>query len=184
MRPRLVPMIARLDDMMWVFAHGSLMFSPGFEAARTLVATADGWERRFGQPSIRNWGTPDHPAPTCSLTRGTGCDGVLIGVDRADGEDTIDLLSTREASPPITIDVTTAVGDVRAHTWPMQSTCGTWSPMELTAAALVNIQEGGGPSGDAWDYVSGVRGALGSHGVSDPLVDDYHAELVSRLPAD
>ena len=50
----------------------------------------------------------------------------------------------------------------------------------LVEAAMINISTGGGPQGDAWDYVSGVERALSDWGLNDPLVTEYHRALQLR----
>lgn len=172
------------DDLsrhMWVFAHGSLMFSPGFEPEAVVPARVWGYERRFGQPSVRNWGSIGYPAPTCSLTRGDSCDGLALALPLDQTASTFRTILAREASPGVAVAAETTFGDVQAHTWPMDSTWNHMGANELADAALVNIANGGGPSGDAWMYVSGVESTLTQHGLTDRLVTDYHHVLQTRL---
>lgn len=169
-----------LSDLTWVFGHGSLMFSPGFGHRQDLPARLHGWERRFGQPSVRNWGRPGSPAPTCSLTRGSHCDGVAYGIGPGDRARVIEQLTRREAGDPLVVRVSIGMGDVDAYTWPMGSAWNDHSVERLVEAALVNIAAGGGPSGDALDYVRGVEGALAERGLTDALVTEYHRSLEAR----
>lgn len=176
-------MSADLSRHTWVFAHGSLMFSAGFEPAVVLPARVWGWERRFGQPSVRNWGQVGYPSPTCSLTRGEGCDGLVLALPHSDAASVYRTILEREATPPITVKAETEHGALSADAWPMGSAWNDLGPDELADAAVVNISSGGGPSGNAWEYVSGVARALADHGLNDVLVSEYHAVLRSRLVA-
>ena len=176
-----VPGLRDLAGLTWFFAHGSLMFSPGFRPEVALPARALGWERRFGQPSVRNWGRPGTPAPTCSLAPGEGCGGVALGVAGPAGADVMRSLVVREASDPMTVTVQLELGDVTAFTWRMGADWNAATTDELVEAAVRNIDAGGGPSGDAWDYVEGVAAALARHQVDDEGVTRYHDALARRL---
>jgi cation transport protein ChaC len=162
-----------LSKLSWVFAHGSLMFDAGFEPAHVLSGRAWGWERRFGQPSVRNWGTTDTPAPTSSLSRGSHCDGLLLGLPNGHSGSILASLVEREANQPISLSVSTEFGDVTAFTWLMSDTWAELGVEQLAVRGVANIQAGGGPSGDAWRYAAGVRDTLDDHGLHDGLVSQY-----------
>ena len=170
-----------LSSLTWIFGHGSLMFDPGFECEVEVPGRAHGWERRFGQPSVRNWGRLGTPAPTCSLAPGPHCDGVVFGVGAGRRASVIRSLIDREASEPTTVTVSISGGDVNAHTWVMGSDWSGSTIDELVTAAVHNIASGGGPSGDAWEYVGGVANALERHALHDPLVSTYRDALYLRL---
>lgn len=172
-----------LARLTWIFGHGSLMFDPGFECEVTVPGRAHGWERRFGQPSVRNWGRPGSPAPTCSLTKGSHCDGLVFGVGPGRRASVMRRLIDREASEPVTVTVSISGGEVSAHTWVMGSEWNRSTIGELVSSAVHNISSGGGPSGDAWGYVTGVADALESHALDDPLVSVYRDALSRRIPS-
>jgi cation transport protein ChaC len=166
-------MTGDLSKLSWVFAHGSLMFDADFDAAAVIPGRTWGWERRFGQPSVRNWGTKVAPAPTCSLSRGSHCDGLLLGLPEGRSGSILASLVQREANDPVTVTVSTEFGDVPAFTWLMSDAWAALAVDELAARGAANVRAGGGPRGDAWRYASGVRGALSSQGLDDPLVSEY-----------
>lgn len=166
-----------LSRLSWVFAHGSLMFDSDFDATTVLPGRAWGWERRFGQPSVRNWGTDSAPAPTSSLSRGTFCDGLLLGLPSGQSGSIIASLVRREANDPATITVSTEFGDTSAFTWLMSDAWASLGVDELTRRGAANVRAGGGPRGDAWRYVSGVHDTLSAHGLQDELVTRYVARL-------
>lgn len=157
------------------------MFSPGFASDVVLPARIWGFERRFGQPSIRNWGVIGAPAPTCSLTRGEFCDGLLFSLPETGAASVLEAILVREALPPINVTAQTEFGDVPAYTWPMSPDWNDLPIAELARAGARNIAEGGGPSGNAWDYVDGVLQVLNEHHLVDTLVADYHRELASLV---
>lgn len=166
--------LARLS---WVFAHGSLMFDADFAPETVLPGRAWGWERRFGQPSVRNWGTNTAPAPTSSLSRGSHCDGLLLGLPSGNAGSVLASLAQREANEPVTVSVSTEFGDVSAFTWLMSDSWARLDAAELAVHGVTNVRAGGGPRGDAWHYAAGVHAALSAHGLRDDLVTRYVEQL-------
>ena len=162
-----------LSKLSWVFAHGSLMFDPGFDTAAVLPGRTWGWERRFGQPSVRNWGIEAAPAPTSSLSRGSHCDGLLLGLPHGRAGSILASLVQREAGGPTTVTASTEFGDVPAYTWLMSNAWASLGVEELADRGAANVMAGGGPRGDAWRYAFGVRDTLQDHGLEDPLVTRY-----------
>ena len=170
-------MFEDLSKLSWVFAHGSLMFDSDFDAAAVLPGRAWDWERRFGQPSVRNWGTEAAPAPTSSLSRGGFCDGLLLGLPGGRAGSIVASLVQREANDPTTVTVSTEFGDVSAFTWLMSDAWASLDVDELSRRGAANVRAGGGPRGDAWRYASGVHDTLSDHGLQDELVARYVARL-------
>lgn len=156
------------------------MFSPGFAARVAVPGRVAGWERRFGHPSVRNWGVPDAPAPTSCLVPGEMVDGVVYGVD-GEWAGTVERgLVIREAAEPIEVEVVVDGGVVPALTWPMGTAWADLGPEALAEKAARNVAAGGGPSGDALEYLVGVARAL--DGRHDPVVSRYLAAVGDDLP--
>lgn len=66
---------------LWLFAYGSLIWKPAFDAAEHRVATAHGWHRSFNL-EIRRWrGSPDQPGLMMGLKRGGSCKGVAYRLE-------------------------------------------------------------------------------------------------------
>lgn len=162
----------------WVFTHGSLMNDPPFPTRASATARATGWQRTYGHPSVRNWGTPGAPAPTCSLVPGN----TAVGVAHLVANGAVEQIIAREASEPVAIDIAVHGGTARALAWTMSDSWSRWSGDALAAAALANIAAGGGPLGDARDYLDRVIGALTMHGHTDTASSHYRDALI-RLNA-
>lgn len=157
------------------------MFEPRFAFAVRHRGVVEGWERRLGQPSIRNWGRPSHPAPTSCLVPGEAVIGVAFGVERRRWQHVYDGLMDREAQQPVECMVHVEKTTVKALTWPMSA---TWAdrPMEdLVAAGRANVLAGGGPHGHALDYANGLERSLADLGAQDPLVSRYYHSLRSAF---
>ncbi len=165
----------------WIFGHGSIMFEPRFEYALRRHGVVQGWERRLGQPSVRNWGRPSHPAPTSCLVPGEAVTGIAFGIERHRWQSVFGKVMEREAQEPVECTVHIGGTARNALTWPMSA---VWAehPMEaLVEAGKANVLAGGGPHGHALDYAGGLRRALKELGTQDPLVARYHDTLRSVL---
>src|SRR5688500_6121634 len=58
------------DQPVWVFAYGSLIWKPVFDAAEARRATAYGWHRSFCM-DMRRWrGSDDQPGLMMAIMRG------------------------------------------------------------------------------------------------------------------
>ena len=64
------------DQPLWVFAYGSLIWKPEFEALEHRRATVFGWHRSFCLELTRWRGSPQQPGLMMALDRGGRCDGV------------------------------------------------------------------------------------------------------------
>ena len=89
----------------WVFAYGSLLWNPCFEAADERVATVHGWHRRFSLWLTRWRGTRERPGLMLALDRGGSCRGVIYRLAEDGIEAAIDRLLRREmsANPPTNV---------------------------------------------------------------------------------
>lgn len=65
------------DEPLWVFAYGSLIWKPEFDAVDQLRATAFGWHRSFCLKMTRWRGSPEQPGLMMALERGGRCDGLI-----------------------------------------------------------------------------------------------------------
>jgi cation transport protein ChaC len=64
----------------WVFAYGSLLWNPAFQAAEQTAAILPGWHRAFCIRLTRFRGTPEQPGLMMSLVPGGSCRGALYRV--------------------------------------------------------------------------------------------------------
>jgi cation transport protein ChaC len=62
---------------LWVFAYGSLLWKPAYDAVEQRRATAYGWHRAFSLELTRWRGSPQQPGLMMALERGGRCDGVV-----------------------------------------------------------------------------------------------------------
>ena len=61
-----------MQEPLWVFGYGSLIWDPGFPVAERRIATLDGWHRSFCMRSIHHRGTVESPGLVLALDRAPG----------------------------------------------------------------------------------------------------------------
>ncbi len=84
-----------MQETLWVFGYGSLIWDPGFPVAERIVARAQGWHRSFCMRSVHHRGTPGQMGLVLALDRADAfCDGVAFRV--APGAEAATLLVLRE----------------------------------------------------------------------------------------
>lgn len=72
------------DNPFWLFAYGSLIWKPAFEAVETRRATARGWHRSFSIELPRWRGSPEQPGQMMAIERGGTCHGVAYRLSEED----------------------------------------------------------------------------------------------------
>ena len=89
-------------DAIWVFAYGSLLWNPCFEAVEAREAVLHGWHRRFALWLTRWRGTRAFPGLMLALDRGGSCKGLIYRLAEDDLTGAIDTLLRREIAtvPP------------------------------------------------------------------------------------
>ena len=87
-----------MDERLWVFGYGSLIWNPGFPVAERQIARLDGWHRSFCMRSIHHRGTVADPGLELALDRAAGayCDGVAFAVEPGAEAETLTELRERE----------------------------------------------------------------------------------------
>ena len=81
---------------LWLFAYGSLIWSPGHDFVEHVRATAIGWHRSFCLTLTRWRGTREIPALMMALDRGGSCTGLAYRLPPGDRLAQIEKLLRRE----------------------------------------------------------------------------------------
>ncbi len=87
-----------MDQPLWVFGYGSLMWNPGFAFTERVLATLPGYARTFCMRSIHHRGTPQAPGLVLALDEHAGacCHGLAFCVPSETAPATLDYLRERE----------------------------------------------------------------------------------------
>src|SRR3954468_20099665 len=81
---------------LWVFAYGSLLWKPAFEANEVRPAIIRGWHRSFCFRVTRFRGTNDRPGLMLGLDRGGQCRGMILRVPTPEIRESLKNLFRRE----------------------------------------------------------------------------------------
>ena len=159
---------------MWVFGYGSLLWNPGFEVARSQLATLPGYARSFCMRSIHHRGTEAEPGLVLALDEAEGavCEGLALAVATGREEETLAYLRERElissAYLERNLQVTLNTGEmVEAVTYVIDAAhvqyCGGL-PLEEQAQILAKAVGGRGPN---WEYLFNTTDHLVELGLHD-----------------
>ena len=172
-----------MDDGVWIFGYGSLVWRPDFAYAENRPALIDGWARRFWQGSTDHRGVPGAPGRVVTLVEAPGeaCWGMAYRVDGADRDQVLAGLDYREKGGYRLADVSlhfagpgggAADGVVYIATSDNPNYLGPAEPADIAA----QIRASAGPSGDNVEYVLRLAAALRDLGA-----EDEHVFGIARL---
>ena len=164
-----------MQETLWVFGYGSLIWHPGFPVAERCVARLDGWHRSFCMRSIHHRGTEDHPGLVLALDRATGaaCTGVAFRVTPGAEAETLTALRERELISSAYLETRLAVSlvdgrQVTALCYVIDPDhaqyCGGL-PLEEQAQIIARAVGGRGPNRD---YLWSTVEHLDELGIADP----------------
>jgi glutathione-specific gamma-glutamylcyclotransferase len=171
-----------MEDELWVFGYGSLMWRPGFPFLERRHAHLHGYHRSLCVFSHVHRGTPKRPGLVLGLDRGGRCHGVAFRVAAGEAEETLAYLRAREQVTlvyrerrlPVRLDDGRAVAAVayivdRKH----PQYAGRLPTPEL----IRFVAQGVGVSGANPDYIRSTHAHLAEMGVHDPML----AEVVAAF---
>jgi glutathione-specific gamma-glutamylcyclotransferase len=166
-----------MQEPLWVFGYGSLIWDPGFPIAERRIARATGWHRSFCMRSIHFRGTATDPGLVLALDRAEGatCTGVALRV--APGEEAATLFALRErelvssAYLEMTLSVETEAGPLDALTYVIDPDhaqyCGGLD-REVQARIIARASGGRGANRD---YLWATAAHLADLGIADPELE-------------
>ncbi|MGZ9718932.1 gamma-glutamylcyclotransferase [Rhizobium miluonense] len=160
-------------DALWVFAYGSLIWKPDFDAVEARVAAVKGWHRSFCLRMTRWRGSLTQPGLMLALKRGGYCKGVAFRLDDSDRLGQIKRMLRREIG---TIEAAATIRWARAQTdqgpvralvfWadPKGSYVTSKLPLETVAGILARAC---GPRGSCAEYLYLTVKHLEAWGIRD-----------------
>ena len=172
-----------MDEDLWVFGYGSLMWRPGFDFAERTLATIRGWRRSLCVYSHVHRGTPEKPGLVLGLDRGGSCKGVAFRVPRAAADDVVAYLRAREQVTMVYREIsaraTLADGrDARVLAYAVDRAHVQYAgALDLPELERL-VGQGVGVSGANPDYVRATYEHMVELGIEDRVL----AALAARLP--
>ena len=161
------------EEPVWVFAYGSLIWKPDFDAVDHKLATAYGWHRSFCLKMTRWRGSPEQPGLMMALERGGRCDGVIYRLRDADRKAQLRRVLYREirfhqtVSMARWVSVRTSEGKMRALTFwagPKGERIASRLPLEDVAPILARAC---GHVGSCAEYLHNTVRHLEEFGIRD-----------------
>ena len=163
-----------MQETLWVFGYGSLIWDPGFPVSERRIATLKDWHRSFCMRSIHHRGTVENPGLVLALDRapGAACAGVAFRVEAGAESATIAALRERElissAYLETVLEVETGEGRITALAYVIdpdhEQYCGNL-PLAEQAQIIAHAFGGRGPNRD---YLFATADHLASLGIADP----------------
>lgn len=171
-----------MDDALWVFGYGSLMWNPGFPHRRAEKARLTGAHRSLCVYSWVHRGTEARPGLVFGLDRGGACTGLAFEVAPADRDAVVAYLREREQVTAVYREVVRPVrladGTIaRAMTYVADRAHPQYAGRLGHAAMVEIVRHAAGRSGRNPDYVRATAAHLAELGIRDRGVEALVAEL-------
>ncbi len=177
---RLAFLADRLDQDLWIFAYGSLMWDPAFRFAEVRRARAPNHARKFIlKDNFGARGSPETPGLMAALDDGTGCDGLAfrIGKDAVRHESGVfwrrELLG--HAYRPAFAHVTTQFGEVEALTVVANHGADVIRPDMTRQEQIRYVATGKGFLGTSLEYLENIAVHFEAMGIEDSEVSELLA---------
>ncbi len=179
----------RVDEDVWLFAYGSLIWNPALEFAERQVVTAHGWHRGFCMWSRVNRGTPEHPGLVLALDRGGRCTGVAYRIPGNIAVDELRLLWRREmllgSYMPRWVHVTHGKSDaLRALAFVVNRKRPGYAGRMADDRIAEILRSATGKLGTGLDYLHMTLDGLAAHGIRDPHILKIDAHIRAQLVDD
>lgn len=171
-----------MDEDLWLFGYGSLIWRPGFDFVERRKARVDGVARRFWQGSTDHRGVVGAPGRVVTLVEHAGahCWGVAFRVEAARKADVITMLDAREQGGYVQTQLRATLDDERvidALSYVAQPDNPHHLGPATVAELAAQIRTAVGPSGPNLEYALKLHAAL----TELSILDDDLELLVAAL---
>ena len=177
----------RMDQDLWVFAYGSLIWDPAVEVAEYRYGALAGWRRSFCMQLESGRGTHNRPGLMAALDSGGSCEGVVFRIPGALVAEETTFMWRREMFSgtycPVFLEVSTPQGPVEALVFVIERNNRRYCPdvSEDDAARMIATAEGNlGPN---FDYLDQLVRHLEDLGIKDDDMSKLHHAAASYRAA-
>ena len=164
-----------LENGVWVFGYGSLMWNPDFKFAEKITGVVSGFHRRLCLKSTVYRGTPDYHGLVFGLDQGDSCQGMAFRITPEHLETELQIVWEREMFAetyiPTWVSVQTKQQNVSAITFVINPEHEHYVPdlaLEDVAQRVVRAE---GKCGTCHDYVQNTVKCLHQLGLRDPVLE-------------
>lgn len=167
-------------DALWLFAYGSLIWSPCFAPAETRPGVLQGYRRAFNLWTIHSRGTREKPGLALGLEPGGlepggRCGGVLFRISAETRSQDLQAIWEREMFSgvyrPCWLPVDIEGGARPALCFVTEETHPQYAGAMTPEAAAAVIADAEGVFGACRDYLFDLLRTLESHGIREPDLD-------------
>ena len=164
-----------LENGVWVFGYGSLMWNPDFKFAEKITGVVSGFHRRLCLKSTVYRGTPDYHGLVFGLDQGDSCQGMAFRITPEHLETELQIVWEREMFAetyiPTWVSVQTKQQNVSAISFVINPEHEHYVPdlaLEDVAQRVVRAE---GKCGTCHDYVQNTVKCLHQLGLRDPVLE-------------
>ena len=169
----------RMDQDLWVFGYGSLIWDPAVEVVEYRYGSLPGWRRSFCMWLEGGRGSPQQPGLMAALDVGGHCDGVVLRIPAEIVDRETGFMWRREMFSgtycPEFRQVATPQGPVDALVFLMNCDNRRYAPdlSEEEAARMIALAEG--RLGPNFEYLDSMVRHLDELGIEDADMRRLHA---------
>lgn len=165
----------RLDDEVWVFGYGSLIWNPMLCFDDRQWATLEGWRRSFSLGMVAGRGSPEQPGRMLAVEQGDSIRGVALRMPGARLQDELRLLWRREmptgAYAPTWAEARLDDGRrVQSIVFAADPSHPMYATDTTVATVAPLVAAASGPYGSNAEYVLRLDDELTAHDAVDPDV--------------
>jgi len=179
---------------LWIFAYGSLMWRPGFEAQEIVHARLVGWRRSFCIYSRFHRGSARRPGLVLGLDRGGVCEGLAFRVAPEAARETLHYLREREQVASVYREALVPVqllsgerSETMALTFLVERAHPSYAGRLSLAEQAHFVRGGVGRSGNNIDYLASTMAHLAKLGIRERELERLQAlvgSYATRGPGD
>ncbi len=169
----------RMQQDLWVFAYGSLIWDPAVQVEEYRYGQLTGWRRRFCMKLEGGRGSHARPGLMAALDEGGHCDGVVFRIPAALVDQETEFMWRREmfsgSYRPVFLDVATPQGAVDALVFLMDRSDRRYMPDLSQEEAAQMIAAAEGRLGPNFTYLDSLVRHLDELGIRDDDMHQLHA---------
>ena len=177
---RSTALAGRLNDDLWVFAYGSLMWDPAIRIVEIRRATVQGFHRRFCLKTEIGRGSKAAPSLMAGLDIGGECHGLAFRIPANAVNHETEILWMREmignAYIPLFKAVVTPQGSVEALAFVMDRASPRFADLNSAQAAGI-IATGRGVLGTNLEYFDHLADHVAVLGIQDEVFEAIRSQL-------
>ena len=164
-----------LDEGVWVFGYGSLMWNPDFKLVEKRTGILKGYHRSLCLKSIVYRGSPDYHGLVFGLDKGDSCQGIAYRIAEENIQTEMQKIWEREMFAgtyiPTWVNVSTKHGNISAVTFIINHDHEHYIPDLELEEVIERVVRAEGICGSCQDYVQNTVKSLQRLGLQDSTME-------------